>query len=183
MTESSDVELVDALARGSQLAFNELYDRHALTVYRWIRVRENDPETVEDLVQSVFLLLWKKRASLTIRGSSLLPWLLVTARYEVLAGYRKRRNVFAQDFSDADRGSQPAVEDLVISRVQLEQVSDVVKSLPVLDQNVFRLCMVDGLRYEEAARALGIAPGAVRNRLSRVRRGLIQQLGPLRSVD
>ncbi|NQX26040.1 RNA polymerase sigma factor [Microbacteriaceae bacterium VKM Ac-2854] len=183
MTDASDVELVVALARGAQPAFNELYDRHALTVYRWVRARENDAGAVEDLVQSVFLLLWKKRASVVVRGSSLLPWLLVTARYEVLASYRKRGIAITRSVNDSDGTSQSTVEDLVASRIQLEQVADVVRSLPELDQSVFRLCMVEGLRYEEAARALGVAPGAVRNRLSRVRRGLIQQLGPLRSMD
>lgn len=44
-----------------------------------------------------------------------------------------------------------------------------VARLEPIDQEILRLCAVEGLTYQEAADALGISHGSVRNRLGRAR--------------
>ena len=54
----------------------------------------------------------------------------------------------------------------------LEDVTRAVSRLPEIDQQIFRLCLVEDLSYADAAAQLDVQVGSVRNRLSRLRRML-----------
>lgn len=177
----SDSELVDRLKTGSEAAFNELYDRHAATVYRWLLSRRVGVEQAEDLLQEVFVVLWKKRRGVQIYGESLLPWLLTTARYETSNAARAARR---RQEREKHAPSTPATQDVHLRaehRAELRQVAATVARLSDIDQEVFRLCVLDGRSYVDAGHTLNLRSGAVRNRLYRIRQGLIQAVRPIES--
>lgn len=72
----------------------------------------------------------------------------------------------------------PRLEDEVITRQLIVQVNTFVSELSDVDQAIYELCMLNDFTYEAAARKLGITHGAVRNRLSRLKKTLQNRLGP-----
>ena len=166
--QPDDVELIARMRHGDRAAMRALYELHAAAVYRAVYARILDRSSVDDAVQDVFFLLWKKRRVLTIAGSSALPWLLVTARYTVMNANRlsaRREHISLHDFHSPEAEEGTDVE----TRALLDAVESAVRALPEFDQRVYKACLVEGLSYDEAAKRLGATQGAIRNRLSRVR--------------
>lgn len=167
---ADDVALLSELAGGSRDAFGVLYRRHALAVYRYAVARLRSEEDAEDVLQSVFFALWRKRASTHFVGTSALPWLLVATRLECNNVLRAAIRLVAreQPVAYADYNFSP--ERLVEARAVLEDVTRAVSRLPEIDQQIFRLCLVEDMTYADAAVQLDVQVGSIRNRLSRLRR-------------
>ncbi|WP_165759593.1 RNA polymerase sigma factor [Rathayibacter oskolensis] len=164
------------MAGGSREAFSTLYRRHASAVYRYAVARLRSEDDAEDVLQTVFFAFWKKRATTHFVGASALPWLLVATRLEcnnvlraaIRRGERDRPSLYV------DAGF--STERLAEARLVLEDVARAVSRLPELDQQIFRLCLVEDLTYAAAAAELDVQVGSVRNRLSRLRRLLGSRL-------
>jgi RNA polymerase sigma-70 factor (ECF subfamily) len=182
----TDLDLLQRLADGSKAALAALYDRYSRVVYAYTAARLEPREDVEEIGQDVFVTLWRKRATITIAGESVLPWLLVTSR-NLIANRRrslrvveKRRSDSLVDGSLAD--ARPGPEELAERGQLLAYVESVVAALTEPDRTVFELCIRGDHSYEEAARQVGLSEGAVRNRLSRLRGRLRNELRTLRGM-
>jgi len=180
----SERELFNLVQTGDREAFRVLFRQHQrpvyLAAYRELRSR---PEA-EEIMQDAFLTMWKKRVKIILVGESTLPWLLTTARF--LAMNRRRamaRNPNAaldEATHLADRGQSP--EDAAIAHERTEEIDALIASMPKVDQEILRLCLIEELSYEQAARRLGMSHGAVRNRLSRLKTRLRRNLDSSKEV-
>lgn len=181
----ADPELFALVQAGDHEAFRVLFRRHQqpvyLTAYRVLQSRDD----AEEIMQDSFLTMWKKRARIDLVGESTLPWLVTTARFLAL----NRRRATAHARSDpldpagnpADAARSPEAE--VLARELAEQLDAIISAMPGVDQEILRLCLIDELSYEQAARQLGITHGSVRNRLSRLKLRLRQDLEVLKGVQ
>jgi RNA polymerase sigma-70 factor (ECF subfamily) len=185
-SEPSDRDLLHSLAEGRRGALGTLYDRHSRVVYAYITARLDTREDIEEISQDVFVTLWRKRSSITAVGESLLPWLLVTSRNLIanrrrsLQAVEKRRAGATVDETVPD--SRPGPDEIAERDQLLAYVESVASALPEPDRTVFELCIRGDHSYEEAAAEVGITPGAVRNRLSRLRSRLRNELHTLRGT-
>jgi len=185
-SESTDRALLRALSGGSTTALSALYDRHSRVVYAYTAARLDAREDVEEVSQDVFVTLWRKRATIELAGESALPWLLVTSRNLIanrrrsLHVHQKRRTDDPVDGSVPD--PRPGPDVLAEQQQLLAYVESVVAALPEPDRTVFELCIRGSHSYDEAAAQVGITPGAVRNRLSRLRGRLRSELETLRGM-
>lgn len=176
---SDDRPTVERLRRGDRGALSQLYNRHAGTVY-WnaYGVLRSRPDA-EEMTADAFLALWTRRHDVVIYGISVLPWLVVTVKNLSRNRLRANERRAADHLDDIEPASaDPSAEDLAALDEAMRLVREVISQLPVVDRGIFRLCMVDGLTYKEAAAKLGLKHGSVRNRLSRVRLRLQSELGP-----
>ncbi len=165
--EVDDMTLLTSLAHGHDLAYSELYDRHAPAVLRYAwRLTGKRPD-VEELLQDTFLTLWDKRRSVRIYGDSLLPWLLTTCRHHAL---NLRRRDQKHTTLPLDESAALTAEDAADE--QLQSVHEEIGNLGTLDRQVCELCLIQGLDYTEAGKLLGISANAVGKRLQRVRQRL-----------
>lgn len=160
-------------------ALRELHERHVRAVYLLARSQVDSAADAEEVTQDAFLLLWRKCRRIDLAGTSCLSWLLTTTNYLALNLQRANRRR-AQRVTDAlhqeDLTSPYEVAAEAARNMELEQVRRIVAALPPIDQDVFRLCMVEGLSYKQAAHRLRTSHSAVRNRLSRVRGALRKQM-------
>jgi len=182
----TDLALLHRLADGSKAALATLYDRYSRVVYAYTAARLEPREDVEEISQDVFITLWRKRATISIAGESVLPWLLVTSR-NLIANRRRSLQVVEKRRSDSPvDGSladvRPGPEELAERGQLLAYVESVVAALTEPDRTVFELCIRGDHSYEEAARQVGLSEGAVRNRLSRLRGRLRNELRTLRGM-
>jgi RNA polymerase sigma factor (sigma-70 family) len=157
-----------ALARDA-LAYGELFDRHSTRVYRRALGMLGNVHDAEDVTASVFFELWRKHRSVRVVNGSVLPWLLVTAvnfgRNHVRGMARYRATIAS--IPRSERTVDPA--DVVADRLDGSPIAAAVQRLGRVDAALLVLTAVEGLSVPDAAKAVGLKPGAARMRLSRAR--------------
>lgn len=170
--EIKDRELLGRIGRGDARAFATLFDRHAASVYRYAARMMRDDDAAQDVTQSVFEVLWRRRRELDVRGDSVLPWLLVTARNASLAAARRRQREPPGGL-DAD-GLAPERDplDLLLTSEHRDELTSALASLSETDRRIIAMCLRDGRTYESAAAELGLTVRAVTQRVYRARRHL-----------
>jgi len=75
---STDDELLVAVANGDTTAFAELYDRFAPHVFGRAQTRVADTLAAEDLTREVFLEFWRQAPTLRRGAGSVADWLFAT---------------------------------------------------------------------------------------------------------
>jgi RNA polymerase sigma factor (sigma-70 family) len=144
---TADSSLIDAIKRGDKHAFNALVLRHGSAVYRFAARISDDRQQIDDVVQEAFFVLWRKRRSINLVGSSALPWLLTTTKNTAYNFNRKSRRTQAGPFPPEDLPSEPANGQA--NRDELRWIQDEISALAPLDQRLIQLCIVDGFGYSE----------------------------------
>jgi RNA polymerase sigma-70 factor, ECF subfamily len=85
----SDRALIAAVAASDKGAMQLLYSRHSVRVFRFISRIVKNPQLAEDLVNEVFLDVW--RSARSFRGKSQVStWLLSIARHKAFSALRRR---------------------------------------------------------------------------------------------
>lgn len=160
----SDGQLVQLARRGDRGAFSALFARHGKAVYLYAWGQTRDDRDAEDVAQEVFVVAWRKLASIRIVEASALPWLLVTCRNVSRNTLRARRAAVSLDDAvlPGDRTRQERAEELTWVRQAIERLGG-------MDQRIIHLCLVEGYSYAEAADHLGLSTSAIAKRVERVR--------------
>jgi RNA polymerase sigma-70 factor (ECF subfamily) len=167
-TNSSDLSLLASLRGGDSASFHEMYRRHAPAVLRYAWRLVSDSYEAEELVQETFITFWAKRRSIDVPGASVLPWLLVTCRNHG-ANAQRRRTRNQADEIDADvisSNSDQSPSDT------LHWVLKAIEAMNPVDQQMCRMCLIEGVPYREAATQLGTTTGTVAKRIERIRKHL-----------
>jgi RNA polymerase sigma-70 factor (ECF subfamily) len=182
---TGDRQLVARAARGDRAAFGQLYDRHVRPVYWQAYAVVRDADEAEDITQDVFITTWDKLRSIALVDESVLPWLLVTARFTALNSRRRtlKSNLRSSPL-DADLVDERAsVEDEVAAGQIRAEIEKAAAALSPTDRRLYDLCVVGDHTYELAARELGVSHAVVRNRLSRLRTRLRADLRSMRETS
>ena len=157
---------------GDGEAFGRIFDRRKEQVRRQARRVLDGRLDVEDAVAIVFLEAWRKRASVRVVDGSVLPWLLVTTMH-VARNVRRGRSRY-----DGLLTRLPAPTAVPDPSTALEdrEVLTAMRTLPLADQQVLTLCVLEGWSQRDAAEALAVAPGTVKSRLHRAKQRLAQRV-------
>lgn len=176
-----DTQLLAAAQRGDRRAFGELFDRHIRPVFWQAYGVLGDADESEDIAQEVFVVFWRRRNDVRIVDRSVLPWLMVTSKNLARNANRKQSRLTPLTLvADERAAGTDEPETNAANRQMREQIDAAVSQLSELDRAVFEACLVDGLTYEDAAQKLGVSHAAVRNRLSRLRSRLRNDLSEVR---
>jgi RNA polymerase sigma factor (sigma-70 family) len=173
MDAMSDADEWALVLAGDGEAFGRIFDRHKEPVRRQVRRLLDRPADVEDALAVVFLEAWRKRATVRVVGGSLLPWLLVTANNVARNSIRSRLRYQAL----LARLPEPRASRDPSFVADEEGVLAALRRLPLADQQVLTLCVLEGWSERDAAAALAVAPGTVKSRLHRAKRRLAEGVG------
>ena len=190
---ADDVDLLSRAQSGDRRAFAELYDRHVRPVYWQAYSVVGDAGEAEEVTQDVFVTTWRKIRAITPVDGSLLPWLLVTARYTALNAHRRaaRRRIEPLDDDTSEGSAERRLSAAGDSQVEREieaaqvraEIDKAVAALAPNDQRLYELCVEGDRTYEQAARELGVSHAVVRNRLHRLRTRLRADLRSMRETS
>jgi RNA polymerase sigma-70 factor (ECF subfamily) len=133
--------------------------------------RVADPSDAADVVAEAFLIAWRRLDEVP-DGTQARPWLFGVARHVLANHYRGERRRSA--LADRLRNSLP--RPAATSVVAESAVEVALKTLGDDDREILRLVAWEELARDEIAVALGISRAAVRVRLHRARRRLVQTL-------
>ena len=160
--------------------FAQLYDRHAVPIYRYASRRLGE-EMADDIVAETFLAAFRRRKDYDLQRPDARPWLYGIAA-NLIGKHRRAEVRMLRAF--ARTGADPAVEghaDRIDSQVSAAAVQpDLAAAVAALspgDRDVLLLVAWADLSYEQTATALGIPPGTVRSRLHRARAKIREALG------
>ena len=171
---SDDKPLLVLMRAGDKEAFRALHQRHARAVffYAFSIVRESD--FAEEVTQETWLTFWARRNSISPMTTSVLPWLLVTARHKSLNRLAKaRKDRLSVSFDEAMATPDMTLAGVVVPVSDLVLfVESLIESMPEIDRKIYELCVRNGDSYDAAASSLGITHGSVRNRVYRIRKSL-----------
>lgn len=176
----SDQELVSLLRDGDHNAFTEIYKRYWKKIYTVASKRLGDDDEAEEIVQDIFLNLWRKHASFYLT-TSFNNYFAVATKFEILDVMRKRATTFAYDkelvvtFSEADLST---LRQLDMHELQ-QKLQLTIKDLPQKCQLVFRLKHEQGYSQKQIAEKLNISEKTVEAHLAKARKTMRGAFGGL----
>lgn len=160
-------------------AFMSAFDRYFDAVHRYIH-RRAGVDIADDLAAETFAVAFARRSAFRDRGEGALPWLLGIAT-NLLRRHRRteerRLRAYARTGVDAwtvlDEAAAVARVD---ARAHGAWLAGALLQLRREDRDVFLLCTLGELTYNEAADALALPLGTVATRMRRARETLAAQL-------
>ena len=186
-----EAELINALQRGEEPAYERLVREHGPRMLAVARRFLGDDAEAQDCVQEAFLNAFRALDRFEERAS-LGTWLHRITVNAALARLRKRPaqpdesiDHLLPQFNENGARLDPAapmahsVEQLVEQKQVRERVAEKIRELPELYRTVLLLRDVEGLDTREVAAALNASEEAVKTRLHRARAALKKLLQPL----
>lgn len=175
-----DASLVQQLLQRDMRAFEQIYDRHSRLVYGLVYRIVQQAGTAEEVVQDVFLQLWRNAARYDASRGPFLPWLLTMARHRALDTLRLKseRQRRREDQTEELPGvcAAPQFEKQLDERRRAVQVRELMTSLQPQQKRAIELAYFEGLSHTEIAATLkeplGTVKSWIRNGLMRLREGL-----------
>jgi RNA polymerase sigma-70 factor (ECF subfamily) len=178
--ESSDSALVERFLRKDVSAFEELYDRHSRVVYALVVRILQQGSTAEEVVQDVFLHLWRNAGQYQSSRGPFVPWLLTLARNRALDQLRlkserqRRREDHTEEIPAI--AQVPDYERALDEKRRAERVRSLMSALSAPQKKAIEMAYFEGLSHSEIAESLqeplGTVKSWIRNGLLRLKEGL-----------
>ena len=168
------------MKKGDEEAFKMLYDRYWKKLLLHAFVKLQSKEEAEELVQTIFLNLWRRRHSIELKYS-FHTYVAAMLKYEILRHLAMKKKEKQQK---ANAPKMYVVEDNSTCQwLDYEQLRDEIEReiqlLPEKCQLVFRLSREEGLTEKQIAKSLRIAPKTVQAHMTKALKQLrtsLQQL-------
>ncbi len=163
----TDVDLLHAVARGDEAALGSLYDRYRLILFGLLVRILNSREEAEDVLQEVFLQVWRRAADFDERRGRPFTWLVTLARSRAIDRLRmlasRERLATSAAFSETDEVSDAAL-DAFRSELR-ETVAGALAQLPEEQRRALVLAYFEGLTQSEIAVRLSAPLGTIKTRM------------------
>jgi RNA polymerase sigma-70 factor (ECF subfamily) len=164
----SDAALVSAIRSGKEDAMAELYDRYSALVYSVSLRVLGDAGAAEDVLQEVFLQLWRNPDWFDSSRGNLAPWLAVISRNRSIDGLRKRRP--ETDVEDVVLSVEPDMAGDADRATAMTKVRTVLGGMPAAQRSALEMAYFEGLSHSEISEKTGEPLGTVK---TRIRTGLL----------
>ena len=165
---SPDLAAVTALKSGDQSAIAELYDRYSSIVYAVALRVLGDTMAAEDVLQEVFLQLWRNPAAFDAARGNLAAWLAVIARNRAIDALRRRKP--ETDIEDVIVSVAPDLAANADRMRAAEKVRGVLQGMAPAQRAALEMAYFEGLSHSEIASKTGEPLGTIK---TRIRAGLM----------
>ena len=171
----SDVELLRAIARGDEAALARLYDAYRVILFGLLVRILNSREEAEDILQEVFVQVWRRAKDFDEQRGRPFTWLVTLARSRAIDRLRQlgaRQRLAAGAAQEQEQAE--SVSDALTDAVRAEQqtvVRRALAELPEDQRHTLVLAYFDGLTQSEIAAKLNAPLGTIKTRM---RSGMIK---------
>ena len=166
-SQENDVELLRAIAAKDDAALGRLYDSYRLILFGVLMRILNNREEAEDVLQEVFLQVWRRAADFDENRGRPFTWLVTLARsrgIDRLRSLASRERVAMAGANEASDEVSDAASDAIRSE-QIGVVNSALADLPEEQSRPLMLAYFDGLTQSEIATKLGVPLGTVKTRM------------------
>ena len=170
----SDEELLNELKNGNTKAFDQIYNRHWKNLYIYTFNVLQNKELCEDIVQEVFVGLYKNIQKTTI--AQLKGYLFKSAKFQIIKQIKKSavRNKYLEQFNKVLFVNE--TEDSIHFQELESSLNQAISQLPEKCREIFILSKLQGQSHQEIAQSLSISVQTVKNQLSKALRILRDDL-------
>jgi len=185
--DCSDEELMCQLAAGAQEALGPLYSRYARLIFH-LAVRTLDRPAAEEIVQDVFLAVWRGAATFDPARGAFRPWVLQIAHFRILNELRRRSRQPQLELdpdglhlaSLPDDSPEPAEATWRASLRATLQAA--LADLPAPQRQALGLALGEDLTHEQVATELNLPLGTAKTRIRTGLQNLRSKLVPRMAV-
>jgi RNA polymerase sigma-70 factor, ECF subfamily len=160
---ATDATLMGAVRSGDESAMATLYDRYSSIVYAvGLRVL-GDTGAAEDLLQDVFMQLWRSPGLFDANRGNLGAWLAVISRNRAIDSLRKRRP--ETDIDDVVVSVEPDMAGNAERSRALEKVRGTLGGMSPAQRSALEMAYFEGLTHTEIAARTGEPLGTIKTRI------------------
>ncbi len=176
ISSHNESKWLSALATSDQHALTSIYKKYWQPLFISAYNVLKDKQACEDIVQELFLELWKRRATLNVH-SSLEAYLHKAVVYKVFRHIRNNRHraEWFEGFEEASYYSTPETHLQV--KETLREATHAINRLPEKCREIYKLSRENELSNREIAHQLDISVKTVENQLTIATRKLRRNLG------
>jgi RNA polymerase sigma-70 factor, ECF subfamily len=181
LQQAPDSALIEKMMAGDEAALSALYDRYAPMLFGMLKRVLNDQQAAEEVLQDLFLQLWRNAGQFDASRGSLPAWLMVIGRNRAISRLRGRRD---RELLEAEEGefagtfvSSQNIEDEAARAQAARRVASALEKLPAEQRQVVELAYFEGMTQSEIAARTGAPLGTVKTRTRSAMQTLRQMLG------
>ena len=167
MESSPDDLLLKQIALEDEYAFALLYDRYGRSSYSLAYRILMDVQGAEDVVQDVFLNVWRLAGSFDASRGSARSWLLSMVHHRSIDSIRRRRDNthmnLPMDFKQP--GTETGVWHEVRSNLDRQKIRRALKQIPMEQMKVIEMAYFGGYTHQEIAAKAQLPLGTVKSRI------------------
>jgi len=176
-----DAALVERMIAGDESALSTLYDRYSSMLFSMLMRILKDTSAAEEILQDLFLQLWRNPSRFDPSRGSLPSWLLVIGRNRAISRLRSRERREVSEDSDGfsmDSIPSPGNIEEEAQRSQLAQrLRSAMATLPPEQREAVELAYFEGMSQTEIATRTGSPLGTVKSRVRTAMQSLKQIFG------
>ena len=171
----SDATLIARVRGGDQASMATLYDRYSGIVYATALRVLGDTAAAEDVLQEIFMQLWRNPAAFDSSRGNLAAWLGVSARHRAIDVLRKRRP--ETDVEDVVIASSHDLRSEAERNTIVAKVRTALAEMPAEQRQCMEMAYFEGLTHSEIATKTGEPLGTVKTRIRSALMQLRKRLG------
>ena len=171
----TDDELTLLLQQGDEPAFTHIYNSYWKKLYYIAYKLLKDTDAAEEIVQEVFLTLWKKKEGLNIQSVN--HYLGAMTRYAVYRYLAKEKNCKIKEHDVALKNTEAICEIDIDNKILLEIITELSNKLPEKCRLVFQYNKLQDLSLTEVAEKLNISQKTAEAHLTKALRIIRTNMG------
>ena len=159
----ADGTLLDRVRRGDEAAMAVLFDRYSKIVYSVSLRVLREPASAEDVLQEIFMQVWRNPGSFLETKGSLGGWLAVVARNRAIDALRRRKPT--DQVEEVALASSFNLAEEAERNNMMERARAAIVLLPTEQRKTLEMAFFDGLTHTEIAEMTGDPLGTVKTRI------------------
>ena len=186
--ERSDKQLLEAVLRKEESAFNELYRRYWRLLYQWTFSRIKDREMVQDVMQIFWMQVWDQPQIIKTDSKDVArSFMLHVLSYRILDYLKSAESrLMGTEAPEIDKTSDLLAYTHVLEELEVKdlhkEIDRILDTLPEVARKVYLLRERKNLSVKETADLLLVSEKTVRNNLSLVFVAIRKQLSNIGSL-
>jgi len=164
---AEDVELLARIVARDERAVEALYERYSGPLYSLAYQVTGAERFAQDVVQEVFVALWRDAERFDPARGAVAPWLFSLARHKAIDLVRREANIRKRT-ADVDLEFEEAADDVdheAWMRIRRDKVREAIEQLTPAQREALDLAFFKGLTHVEVSDELGIPLGTAKTRI------------------
>lgn len=173
--EDEELQLLQQIAGGNELALEKFYHRHERRIYSFALSRLRDPHAAADVLNEVMMEVWKGAGR--FQGKSRIEtWLLGITHHKVIDFFRRNSRHQSEELEEVEDDRSEDIDQCINALQQSQWINYCMERLSDEHRQVAHLALFEDLPYGEIATIVGCPQGTVKTRMFHAKRNLMHCL-------